>query len=225
MEVSHVTRTHFSRLPCIANSKRSCIVKVHRCMPSEVQYDRLKELKAFDDTKAGVKGLVDASGKILNIPKMFVRPLDELAEDLTRGLTRLQVPTIDLSGIESGSDRRKEVVEQIGRASENWGFFQVVNHGIPKDVLYGMLYGVRMFHEQDLEVKKQFYSRDQDKMVKYNSNYDLYKSRAARWRDTFSVSLQRSDLRDPHDIPSVCRYIICPNMFLYSLYPKMNDHL
>ena len=32
-------------------------------------YDRLRELKAFDDTKAGVKGLVDAG--VAAIPAIF----------------------------------------------------------------------------------------------------------------------------------------------------------
>ncbi|TYH04021.1 hypothetical protein ES288_A09G266300v1 [Gossypium darwinii] len=46
---------------------------------TSVDYDRTKELKQFDDTKAGVKGLVDAG--ILNIPKIFVRPSEDLAAD------------------------------------------------------------------------------------------------------------------------------------------------
>ncbi|PON66643.1 hypothetical protein TorRG33x02_267050, partial [Trema orientale] len=41
--------------------------------------ERMKELKAFDNTRLGVKGLVDNGAK--NIPKMFVRLKEELAED------------------------------------------------------------------------------------------------------------------------------------------------
>ncbi|XP_026432331.1 1-aminocyclopropane-1-carboxylate oxidase homolog [Papaver somniferum] len=43
-------------------------------------YDRYEELKTFDETKAGVKGIVDAG--IAKIPRMFIRPQDELNEDL-----------------------------------------------------------------------------------------------------------------------------------------------
>jgi hypothetical protein len=39
---------------------------------NSVNYDRFQELKAFDDSKAGVKGLVDAS--IAKLPRIFVRP-------------------------------------------------------------------------------------------------------------------------------------------------------
>lgn len=45
-----------------------------------MEYDQLKEIKAFDDTKAGIKGLVDAG--ILEIPRIFIMPPHELAEEL-----------------------------------------------------------------------------------------------------------------------------------------------
>ncbi|KAF3618124.1 hypothetical protein FXO37_34338 [Capsicum annuum] len=44
--------------------------------------DLLSEKKAFDDSKAGVKGLVDAG--IVDIPRIFIRPPDELAQELSR---------------------------------------------------------------------------------------------------------------------------------------------
>lgn len=124
-------------------------------------------------TKSGVKGLVDAG--ILNIPEMFIRPPDELIKELNYSRTYLQVPVIDFQGIEN-SDRRKQIVSQVQHASEHWGFFQVVNHSIPLSVPDGMIDGIRLFHEQDLEAKKQLYSLDQTKKVRFFSNYDLYQS-------------------------------------------------
>ncbi|KAI8002529.1 hypothetical protein LOK49_LG08G02773 [Camellia lanceoleosa] len=122
-----------------------------------MDYDREKELKAFDDSKAGVKGLIDAG--VDKVPKIFIRPPDELAKELNRCQAGLRVPIINLSGIEKGN-RREEVVHQVRAASEKWGFFQVVNHGIPQSVLDEMINGIRMFHEQDPEVKKAIYTRD-----------------------------------------------------------------
>ncbi|KAL0414332.1 UNVERIFIED_CONTAM: 1-aminocyclopropane-1-carboxylate oxidase11 [Sesamum radiatum] len=116
------------------------------------QYDRMEMLKAFDQTKAGVKGLIDSG--LTKIPKIFVRPSEDLARDhLTYKNLQVQVPVIDLSGI-LDADRRKQVVEQVRIASETWGFFQVVNHGIPATVLDGMIDGIRKFNEMDVEEKK-----------------------------------------------------------------------
>ncbi|KAH1091328.1 hypothetical protein J1N35_018585 [Gossypium stocksii] len=64
------------------------------------------------------------------------------------------------------------------------GFFQVINHGIPLTTLDEMIDGIRRFHEQDKEAKKEFYSRDNSRKVIYNSNFDLYVAEAANWRDT-----------------------------------------
>lgn len=166
-------------------------------------YDRLKELTAFDETKAGVKGLVDSG--ILNVPKIFIRPPDELAEeDLNQTQSNLQVPVIDLTGI-GEEHRRKKIVGELKEASKDWGFFQVVNHGISPDVLDGMLDGIRRFHEQDAEAKKQLHSRDRMQKVKYASNVDLYRSNAANWRDSLTLSLPSSDHIEPHEIPEICR--------------------
>ena len=35
-------------------------------------YDRAKEVKEFDETKAGVKGLVDSG--VVKIPRFFIHP-------------------------------------------------------------------------------------------------------------------------------------------------------
>lgn len=175
--------------------------------------ERMKELKAFDDTNAGVKGLVDA--KLATIPKIFVRPPEELAEELKSGQTDYKVPIIDLSDIHKGNFS-KEIIEEVRFASEKWGFFQVVNHGIPSTVLDEMIDGVRLFNEEELQVKKKFYSRDHLKKVRFNSNYDLYKSRFANWRDTLTISVPHQ--LDPEELPATCRYIIAELPALYFLF-------
>ncbi|XP_044485323.1 1-aminocyclopropane-1-carboxylate oxidase homolog 1-like [Mangifera indica] len=165
-------------------------------------YDRAEELKSFDATKAGVKGLVDSG--IVKIPRIFIRPADELAqEELTSHQHNFQVPVVDLDGIKD--DRLKEIVDEVRVASETWGFFQVVNHGIPLTVLEEVLHGARKFHEQDLEVKKELYSRDPKRDIRFFSNPDLYQSPTANWRDTLAISTLASNQFDPSKIPEVCR--------------------
>ncbi|XVF62887.1 hypothetical protein PTKIN_Ptkin09bG0044800 [Pterospermum kingtungense] len=166
-----------------------------------VDYDRTKELKEFDETKAGVKGLVDDG--IISIPKMFIRPAEELVEEPNPSRTNTEVPIIDLSNIQDSS-RRKQIVDEVRFASEEWGFFQVINHGIPFTVLDDMIEGARKFNEQDLELKKELYTRDPTKKVRFNSNFDLYASQTADWRDSLTLSFLDFE-PDPNEMPEVCR--------------------
>ncbi|MED6185207.1 hypothetical protein PIB30_054810 [Stylosanthes scabra] len=170
-------------------------------------YDRYKELKLLDDTKAGVKGLVDAG--VSKLPKIFVHDNSKLSvsSSSSSAIRSVSIPVIDLGSLhQQGSPSRHEIVEKVKEACEKWGFFQVVNHGIPLSVLDEMLDGVRRFHEQDAAVKREFYSRDVTKRAFYNTNFDLYTTPAVNWRDTLSFLLAPGPL-DPHQLPSVCRDI------------------
>lgn len=162
---------------------------------SDPSYDRKSELQAFDDTKAGVKGLVDAG--IKKLPRMFHHQPENVS---TKTGARLDFPVIDLE-----KDRR-EVVDGVREAAATWGFFQVVNHGIPATVLDEMFAGVRRFMEQDVEIKKQFYTRDFSKKFQHNSNFDLFSSPAANWRDSFYCATAPNP-PPPQELPQVCRLV------------------
>nr|XP_025701937.1 1-aminocyclopropane-1-carboxylate oxidase homolog 1 isoform X2 [Arachis hypogaea] len=167
-------------------------------------YDRQRELKLLDESKAGVKGLVDAG--LSKIPRIFIHHnLNTSSSTATNN--DVSIPVIDLGSLHEQGNSRHEIIEKVKDASEKWGFFQVVNHDIPQCVLDEMLDGVRRFHEQDSEVKREVYSRDDSKRVLYNTNFDLYTTPAVNWRDTFSCVMAPRPL-DPHQLPSICRDII-----------------
>ncbi|KAF8006383.1 hypothetical protein BT93_K0628 [Corymbia citriodora subsp. variegata] len=169
--------------------------------PGDLDFDRVKELQEFDETEAGVKGLVDSGAT--KVPRIFVHPHESL-----RGLssdangTSLQIPTVDLRGYRDS--RRQDVIDGIREASETWGFFQIINHGMPLDVMDNMLEGVKKFHEQRVELKKELYSRDGTKRVRYFSTGDLFVLKAATWKDTVVFEFQDGDL-DPEALPPICR--------------------
>ncbi|KAK7314982.1 hypothetical protein VNO77_33514 [Canavalia gladiata] len=164
-------------------------------------YDRKAEVEAFEDSKSGVKGVLDSG--VTRIPPMFhVKLLDPTDTSPTH--FNFTIPIIDLQHINTNPTWRAQVLHQIRSASQKWGFFQVINHDIPVEVLDEMINGIRRFHEQDAEAKKPFYSRDNSKRVRYFSNGKLFRDMAATWRDTIAF-VANPHPPNPHEMPSVCR--------------------
>ncbi|XP_033136488.1 1-aminocyclopropane-1-carboxylate oxidase homolog 3-like isoform X2 [Brassica rapa] len=169
-------------------------------------YDRVTELKAFDETKTGVKGLVDAG--VSEVPRIFHHSSLKLSNPKPLSSDFTTIPTFDLGGrVFEDETKRKNVIQGIKEASEKWGFFQVINHGVPLDLLERMKDGVRGFHEQPPEVRKQYYGRDFSRTFRYSSNFDLFSSPAANWRDTFSCTIA-PDPPKPEDLPEICRDVM-----------------
>ncbi|XP_062004768.1 1-aminocyclopropane-1-carboxylate oxidase homolog 4-like [Rosa rugosa] len=166
-------------------------------------YDRMKEVKEFDESKIGVKGLSDSG--ITSIPQFFVHDPQTLSDlkPSSKRTVPATLPTIDLSHINS-VNLRPEIVEQIKDAARTWGFFQVINHGIPVSVVDQTVNAVKAFHEQPHEVKAKFYKREEGKGFMYASNNDLYRTKAASWHDSFNM-WTGPEPPEVEELPEVCR--------------------
>ncbi|KAM3207217.1 hypothetical protein ACQJBY_062435 [Aegilops geniculata] len=166
--------------------------------------DRRRAIQAFDDTKAGVKGLVDAG--VTAVPAIFHHPPDSLplnAPPQPHHEHRFNIPVIDLAVLGTPSGRAS-VVGAVRAAAETVGFFQVVNHGVPEAAMSEMLAAVRRFNEEPAEARAPYYSRDHGRRVRYTSNFDLFQSPAANWRDSIYIDMA-PEPPAPQEIPSALR--------------------
>ncbi|CAD6267700.1 unnamed protein product [Miscanthus lutarioriparius] len=171
-------------------------------------YDRrLSELKAFDDTKAGVKGLVDAG--VTTVPTIFRHHRQDgpqVSSSSSSSCNTISViPVIDLSAADAAA--REEVVAQVKAAAETVGFFQLVNHGVPGELLSEMLASVRRFNEEAPETKRAYYTRDARRKLRFNSNFDLFQSPAANWRDTLFCEAAPEPPR-AEELPPAVRHVM-----------------
>ncbi|XP_043713908.1 flavonol synthase/flavanone 3-hydroxylase-like [Telopea speciosissima] len=87
------------------------------------------------------------------IPKEFIRAEDEQPATTTYNGPVPEIPTVDLN--EPNYDN---LVHLITNASEDWGIFQVVNHGIPLEVIQKLQTVGKEFFELPQEEKEAYAS-------------------------------------------------------------------
>ncbi|GAB4844871.1 iron ascorbate-dependent oxidoreductase [Ancistrocladus abbreviatus] len=103
-----------------------------------------------------VQAIAILSKGIDTIPSEFIRSETEQPAITTVHGSVLEVPAIDL-----GDPDEEKVVGLISKASTEWGLFQVVNHGIPSDVIRRLQELGRQFFELPQE-EKDVYSKPDD---------------------------------------------------------------
>ncbi|XP_027174311.1 1-aminocyclopropane-1-carboxylate oxidase homolog 11-like [Coffea eugenioides] len=146
------------------------------------------EVQVVYDPRAGVKGLVDAGVK--QLPIMFVHDFKNPEDKPGAKKSQLSIPIIDIAGANQDAASLTRVIINILDAGERWGFFQVVNHGIPVNVMDNMINAVRKFFEQDVENKAKYCSQNVKNIFRYNSvPSDGSRLRGIGWSDSIVSSL------------------------------------
>lgn len=80
----------------------------------------------------------------------------------------LSVPTIDISALRASNDvsEKSKVIQQIGDACEQWGFFYVVNHGVDLDLVEKATTLGKLFFHMPKEIKDKV-ARSEVSVVKF----------------------------------------------------------
>lgn len=110
--------------------------------------------------------------------------------DQLSSVEECELPLVNLSGLSSGHQlERKRCIDEITNAASNFGFFQVVNHGIPKEVLKSISYVQKKLFQQP------FQEKIRDNFVNLSANsYHWGNSKATclkqvSWSEAFHISV------------------------------------
>ncbi|KAM5573123.1 hypothetical protein ABKV19_012912 [Rosa sericea] len=69
------------------------------------------------------------------------------------------IPIVDMSLLTSGSpDQRTQIVHDLVKICEEWGFFIAINHGVPESLMKGMIEAYHGFFSLPDEEKEEFKS-------------------------------------------------------------------
>ncbi|KVI00984.1 Non-heme dioxygenase N-terminal domain-containing protein [Cynara cardunculus var. scolymus] len=144
------------------------------------------ELKAFVvDEGHGVKGLAEL--KIKSLPALFIQPLEKRL-DMSKVVPHESIPVIDMSNSED-----PEVEQRICDAAENWGFFQIVNHGVPASVLEDVKEATRRFFDLRADEKKKYlFKNSRTKNVRLVTSFIPEVDKVLEWKDYLSCFYSES---------------------------------
>lgn len=107
-----------------------------------------------------------------------------------------EIPVIDLS-VSTPSDT-KEVVSKIGEACKKWGFFQVINHGVPLELRQKIEKVAKEFFDQPMEEKRKV-KRDEVNPMGYHDGEHTKNIRD--WKEVFDFLVVDPTLIPASDDP------------------------
>ncbi|GMI96435.1 JASMONATE-INDUCED OXYGENASE4, Jasmonic Acid Oxidase 4 [Hibiscus trionum] len=150
---------------------------------------------------------------IRTIPGQYIKPITDRPE-LKPGSEideHVDIPVIDLRNL-FGKDRalHDETLRRIASACEDWGFFQVVNHGVSHELMKRTRDAWREFFDSPLE-SKQLYANSPSTYEGYGSRLGVEKGAILDWCDYFFLNFLPVVLRNESKWPAQptsCRELV-----------------
>ncbi|KAF3965374.1 hypothetical protein ACB098_12G139600 [Castanea mollissima] len=111
-----------------------------------------------------------------SLPESYILPLEDRPGMLPLGKN---IPVVDL-----GAHDQTDILQQILEASQEFGMFQVINHGVPSNLIDEAMGVFKEFHALSAEDKAIETSKDPDKSCyMYTSSHNYATEKFHFWRD------------------------------------------
>ncbi|KAL0328938.1 UNVERIFIED_CONTAM: protein SRG1 [Sesamum calycinum] len=103
-----------------------------------------------------------AKEKLATVPPRYVRPDQHQQTILSNSLSSFpQIPVIDMQNLSDEYSMDSEL-EALNHACQEWGFFQLINHGVESSVVEKMKLEVQEFFNLPIEEKNKFMQKAED---------------------------------------------------------------
>ncbi|TVU46997.1 hypothetical protein EJB05_06571 [Eragrostis curvula] len=106
----------------------------------------------------------------------------------------LAIPVIDLAKLLDPRSSEEECAK-LASACHDWGFFQLINHGVPYEVAGNLMNDVAEFVKQPLEAKKAW-SQQPGSLEGYGQAFVMSEDQRLDWGDMLYLQVQPAASRD-----------------------------
>ncbi|KAF3436165.1 hypothetical protein FNV43_RR23257 [Rhamnella rubrinervis] len=125
-----------------------------------------------------MENLVSNWSEAGTLPKSYVFPLGKRPGKVVFPVAKT-IPVIDLQ-----KHDRPSTIQQILEAAQHYGLFQVINHGVAKDLMDETMNVIKQFHGMSKEDKASECSKDPKRSCKlYTSTENYNREQVHYWRD------------------------------------------
>ncbi|XP_044497456.1 protein SRG1-like [Mangifera indica] len=107
-----------------------------------------------------------------------------------------QVPVIDLQKLLSG-DLTNSELDKLHHACKEWGFFQLINHGVSSSLVEKMKIEAQELFNLPMEEKKKYWQKEGD-VEGFGQAFVVSEEQKLDWADLFLVTALPIHLRKPH---------------------------
>ncbi|CAN0915820.1 Protein SRG1 [Linum grandiflorum] len=113
----------------------------------------------------------------------------------------LEVPLVDLGKLIDEASMKSELAK-LHSACKDWGFFQLVNHGVRSSVVDDMKKQVEVFFNLPMEAKQKFWQYPGE-LEGFGQTFVVSEEQKLDWADVFFLVTQPPNLRKPHLLPQL----------------------
>ncbi|KAI3778349.1 hypothetical protein L2E82_07585 [Cichorium intybus] len=131
----------------------------------------------------GVKHLCESG--VTQVPHKYILPTQDRPNRLVVN-DCIDLPVIDFARLQ-GMDRPR-VLRVLSKACQEFGFFQVINHGIAYDVIRKMIDVGKRFFELPFEERQRYMSNNMYQPVRYGTSFNQNNDGVFCWRDFLKLS-------------------------------------
>uniref|UniRef100_A0A1D1Y8F1 Putative 2-oxoglutarate/Fe(II)-dependent dioxygenase n=1 Tax=Anthurium amnicola TaxID=1678845 RepID=A0A1D1Y8F1_9ARAE len=137
-------------------------------------------------TSATIKELFDSGALDSAVPPEYCFRATQTDGD--ESAVEEEIPTIDLSLLCNGTDaQRKKAIQELGKACEEWGFFRVVNHGVPFGTMKAMLDAAQGFFFLPEAEKREYAGKNMLDPIRCGTSFNPAVEDIKYWRDYFKL--------------------------------------